>query len=375
MDAAHIYIYGYFNEDLLKSVRAQIAANQAATKFIEHYDSAGGYVEIGKKIKDELIATGKDRIAIAEGKLMSIATIPFLSAPYRKAKKSIGDKKLMIHNPWGKPEGDADKMEMAAKILRDMEDYMSTDYEKATHLSKEEALALMKKETYLSLEKALEIGFIHEVTEEEEFKAVALFNENKNQNNTMTEKRAEELNESLSGLQKLINKMMKAFKPKALVVQDANGTEIDFYELGEEETPAVGDKATIDGSPADGEYTMPEGDVFVFSSGEVSEINPAAESEEEEEESEEIQALKKEKEQLEEEVKNLKASKETLEEENTKLKEDKESFQAMATETETKFKALQEAFTGAGLDVDQPEGKKEEGAGEGKVRQLFKKGA
>ena len=70
-----------------------------------------------------------------------------------------------------------------------------------------------------------------------------------------------------------------------------------------------------------------------------------------------MEVLKTENETLKEEVKNLKAQKETYKTENGKLKKEKEEFQAVATETKKKFKALQEEFTGMGLDIDTPEGK------------------
>ena len=61
----------------------------------------------------------------------------------------------------------------------------------------------------------------------------------------------------------------------ALVLQDANGVEIDFIELAEGDTPEVGAKAEIDGKPAEGEHVSPDGTKWVFEGGELKEIVPA----------------------------------------------------------------------------------------------------
>ena len=45
--------------------------------------------------------------------------------------------------------------------------------------------------------------------------------------------------------------------------------------------PQVGDVATVDGEPAEGDYLMPSGETYVFAAGELTEII-AAEGEEEE---------------------------------------------------------------------------------------------
>jgi hypothetical protein len=57
---------------------------------------------------------------------------------------------------------------------------------------------------------------------------------------------------------------------KNLTLQDANGAELVIET--ENEAPQIGDTATVDGAPANGEYTMPEGNVLVFVEGELTEI-------------------------------------------------------------------------------------------------------
>ena len=96
------------------------------------------------------------------------------------------------------------------------------------------------------------------------------------------------------------------------IVFTADNSELDFYELGEDETPKVkdgetpGDKAKYDGKPAgesnNGEYVMASGETYKFNGEELIEITPK------EEETTKDSNLKAENEALKEEVQNLKTT-------------------------------------------------------------------
>lgn len=64
-------------------------------------------------------------------------------------------------------------------------------------------------------------------------------------------------------------------RAKNKVVLTADQQELDFYELEDDATPQVGDKANFDGQPAEGEFTMANGEVYVFAEGELIEIKEA----------------------------------------------------------------------------------------------------
>ncbi|WP_462250437.1 ATP-dependent Clp protease proteolytic subunit [Ekhidna sp.] len=346
MEVAHIFIKGEINESLYKSIVAQYNVNNDCDEVKCFYDTPGGKVKWGRKIKEFLGSLNKPITAIADGKVMSIATEPFLASDKRLYTQAVGDKDIMIHNPWGDIRGDADKMEMGARMLREIEDEMSDNYASSTQLSKEEALSLMKEETFLSISKALEIGFI-QGEYEQEFQAVAQLDLDNQNTEIMTNEQAVEINEKISGFTKLIKNLMAHFKPNALLVQDANGTEIDFPDLEDDATPSVGDKANVDGESASGEYLLPDGTTYVFTNGELSEIKEPAD-----EPDEDMEALK-------EENQNVKQENETLQAENKQLKEDKETqekkiknFEAQANEMNEKFEALQDSLKGANLDLD-----------------------
>jgi hypothetical protein len=98
----------------------------------------------------------------------------------------------------------------------------------------------------------------------------------------MTEK---EINDKIEEKSNSIFSKIKAlFKKqgliKALVLKTADDKNLDFGEdIQEALQIEVGSTATVDGAPAEGEFTMPDGTIYVFSGGAVTEIKAPAEPE------------------------------------------------------------------------------------------------
>ena len=153
---------------------------------------------------------------------------------------------------------------------------------------------------------------------------------------------------------------MNLVKPKNLIVQDVNGNELDFGEsVQTPEQIAVGATATVGGNPANGDYAMPDGTVYVFENGTLTEIK-APESEED------MDALKTENE-------TLKAENEALKTENNSVKEEYNKFKNDAatkiSEAMAKYNNLVSQYQTLNISPAKPaEGK------EGKeIRKAFKK--
>lgn len=343
MKEAHIYIYGdigywqaadaaEWGEVTLTDVRNQYEAQKNAEKIVVHIHSPGGYVTEGFAIHDYLRSLGKPITTIVEGMCYSIATVIALAGDVRKMTSNSD---FMIHNPWGGASGESDEIQKYADDLRKTEKKAADFYAAKTNITSDEALQLMKAETFMTAEEALSKGFITEIATV--MKAVAKFNPNKNRQmskNNLTKEEAQGM------FSKFEEKMKNLFgnKPKAKLVQDANGTEIDFTELEEDDTPSVGDKATIDGSAAEGEHVMPSGETFVFEGGELTEIKP---SEEEDEENEEVENLKTEVQNLKEQLKTSKAAKKAAE---TKLSENETAIQDLQKEFKKMKKEIGSSF-------------------------------
>lgn len=330
---ANIYIYGvidswqdssssewgYVN---LKNVKEQYEAQKDATEIKVHIHSEGGVVTEGFAIHDYLRSLGKPVTTFIEGSCASIATVIALAGDKRVMTSNAN---FFVHNPWGYAGGDKSEIQKYADELDRLEEQIADFYASKTNITKQQALEYMKAETTFTPEEALEKGFITEV--QAVMRAVALYKpENKSNSNTM----AELSTQDKSFLQKGFDAIMNAIKgdKKNIVLQDANGIEIEFPEIEKGQKIAKGAKAQIEGKAADGEYVMPQGETYVFESGELTEVKEAEEQEDE------LQALKDENEAQAIEIQDLKAK---LEASNTKYVEIEKQVNEFKAQVTSKF--------------------------------------
>lgn len=132
------------------------AVKNGATSLQVFIDSPGGDVDEGDAMYDYLKGLSIPVETIALNECSSIATKVLLAGTTRLVHPNIY---FMIHNPWGGSEGDADDFEKRAKELRDVENKLISDYAKDTGLSKEALKPLMKAETTLTAQQAIQFGF------------------------------------------------------------------------------------------------------------------------------------------------------------------------------------------------------------------------
>lgn len=72
---------------------------------------------------------------------------------------------LMIHNSSTKTEGDYHEMEKTAEMLKTVNEAMSNAYQQKTGMDTSEILELMDKETWLTAQRAYELGFVDEINQ------------------------------------------------------------------------------------------------------------------------------------------------------------------------------------------------------------------
>ena len=105
-------------------------------------------------------------------------------------------------------------------------------------------------------------------------------NRNKQSNNNSNDM-SKDKKGLLADVVKSANKFL-GIGTKNKIVYTATSEELDFYELTDADTPAVGDKATFGGNPAgdsnNGEYVMATGETYKFTGEELTEIIPATEN-------------------------------------------------------------------------------------------------
>lgn len=333
MTEGHIFIYGeiipWQDDDVsswgcvnLKNVVNQISDNKNADKLIIHIHSNGGDVNEGFAIHDALKNSGKEIETITEGLCASIATVIFLAGSIRKMTENS---EFFIHNPWGMAIGDSEEMQSYTDDLKRLEDKIINFYAEKTGQTEESLREDMAKETTYSAVDAKEKGFATEVIKT--IKAVAKYKPIKR------EMENKEVQEKLSFLDSIIAKF-KGEKPKAIILQDADGTEIEFPDVEEGMEPKVGDKGVVDGQPASGEYVMPNGDVFMFEDGIIVSITPSED---------EAEALKEKIIELESQLAEATASKELVENDLIQAKKDFEKktvdFEKQLTEVKAMIKS------------------------------------
>lgn len=224
-------------------------------------NSFGGSLIEGLSMYDMLVANDNEMGVI--GICASAATLPLLACSNRWGTPNS---KYLIHNPAAGIEGDALALAKAAIELKDFENQTIDIYSKHLSISKEEIAEMMNKDSLLTAQQALEIGLINEIKDYRvtpEMKSLIL------KSNIKMEKQKDIM--KFEGLIKEIKNLF--FKDvKMVMIAAADGTQLEFSVENVEEV-IVGVTATVDGSPAEGEYLMPDGRVFVFAAGELTAIN------------------------------------------------------------------------------------------------------
>ncbi len=111
---------------------------------------------------------------------------------------------LMIHNPWTIEIGDHNDMNETGQTLESIRDTLIDLYRSKTGMSEDELKALCDKNTFLSSQKALELGFADEVIENyPSQKFVAFYSDVlDNDNNLISE--SEDLLERISDLEEIV---------------------------------------------------------------------------------------------------------------------------------------------------------------------------
>jgi ATP-dependent Clp protease protease subunit len=253
----------------LIDVISQVQRQKEAEAFFVYIDSPGGGVDDGDSIYSYLKSLPQRITTVGFGRVASIATKVMLAGEERIMIS--GQSGFMIHNPWVKDViGDADELMNVSEEIRKEEEKLITFYSESTGISKEGLSALMKYETDMPPERALELGFITKVIRQDEaqglgmvlpgqlanVKALAFTKEKKDT------KMSKEISEKLDKVLTFLNlKKEEKPTPKALVLSDSNGAALNILKADGTEVeglPAAGDMVTIDGQPANGTFIIPD---------------------------------------------------------------------------------------------------------------------
>lgn len=315
-----IYINGRITKETYKKFSNQLSeiVREDTSNIYVHINSIGGSVQYGEKIYNLLMDIKELGIHVTTMayKAQSIASIIMTAGDTRIVIDELPEPVLM-HFPYTKVEGDSKKMRTTAIQLESINNRFIETYGRVLTIDDKQIEVLLTQDKPMTAQKALEIGLATEI--QQPLEAVAeytLKNENKM---TKTNKLVSALKEALG----LGNEIVAEYK-----ILTADGTEIVFPETDDE--PKVGDK--VDSETKDGEYLMPNEDIWVIKDGKLDEIIVKEEEileETEAEVTEEVELTVEEEAEIDEIAELLKGFKEQLDaqaEEIKKLKEEVEKL-------------------------------------------------
>jgi ATP-dependent Clp protease protease subunit len=151
------WFYDWFDEDSTCPKDVSKVLNEADGEEIEVYiNSPGGIIEAGSEIYTALREyKGEIKIKIV-GQACSAASIIAMAGYCEMSPTAL----MMVHCVSSGVRGNHSDMEHMAEVLRTADDALSNAYIQKTGMSKDEVLAMMEAETWLTAEQAKEKGLV-----------------------------------------------------------------------------------------------------------------------------------------------------------------------------------------------------------------------
>ena len=264
---ARINLYGEITENTSTRFSEFLAGLADGESAEIHINCVGGLCTEGWAIYDMLRTSGRDITTRIEGQCSSMASVVLLAAP-KERRLATKNSTLLIHNPYA-PIVEADYMD--ADKLREVTEQMAIKqadlererntmldcYVERTGSDRDELRELMSKNTYISADEAMRLGFVGAIIEPNTAKK----NENKMNKNF--------IQKLLANIGKCVESMCANI---GMVLTDVTGAELTIER--EEGEPQVGDTAHPDGT-----YTLENGNVIVVADGVITSITGPVEEE------------------------------------------------------------------------------------------------
>lgn len=264
----------------LLTVAQQVNKLGAFTSLKVHIrNNIGGVLDDALDIYNYLIELKKERgitiTTVGEKLVASAATVIYMAGDKRILMGPTCD--FMIHMPWGGIEGTSSDIEGYLDYMKKLDKQILDFYKDTVGISEAVISPLLLKETWLSPLEAYNLGFATEKPINVKLSADRSKHKIKNVLK-MKDKKQEaaglfaKIRAMLSGKAKPTEadkkkraeeakaaKLKKEQAAKGLVTYTAaDGSELEFSELEEGQTPSEGDLVTIAGADADGEFVLPQ---------------------------------------------------------------------------------------------------------------------
>lgn len=163
-------IYDYYGIDCITPKKTAVALAELADGDTLHIklNSCGGHVMAGQEIY--ALLRDRDDVDIeVESLAASAASVIAMAAPCKMLPTAL----LMVHRAWMSSGGNKNDLERDARALSAVDEALSAAYCEKSGMSKEDAIALMDAETWLTAERALELKLIDGISERQSSKAAA----------------------------------------------------------------------------------------------------------------------------------------------------------------------------------------------------------
>lgn len=157
----YAWIYDFFEWDYTSPDKIIKAINEANGAEINvKINSSGGDVFVASEIYTEL----RDYKGNVNVKIVGIAAsaASVIAMAGRKIMMSP-TAQIMVHNVSSSASGDYREMDHMSEVLKNANDTIANAYMCKSGMSRKEALELMNNETYLSAQKAKQLGLIDEI--------------------------------------------------------------------------------------------------------------------------------------------------------------------------------------------------------------------
>ena len=165
------WIYEWFGIEATSPQKVNDALEKANGEDIEvEINSGGGSVFAGSEIYTALKSYKGNVIVKIVGLAASAASVIAMAGNKVMMSPTA---QIMIHNVSSRAEGDYRDMEHTAEVLRNANNTIANAYRIKTGKTQEELLALMDKETWMTADKAKELGFVDEIMFENDSQLVA----------------------------------------------------------------------------------------------------------------------------------------------------------------------------------------------------------
>lgn len=160
------WYYDWFGEDSTcpADLKKIMDIFQPGDELEVYINSPGGVIDVGSEIYTMLRSHAEETKIYITGEACSAASIVAMAAHCEMSPTAL----LMVHCVSSGASGNHNAMEKAAEILRTADEALCNAYIAKAGMAKEEALAMMEHETWLTAQQALDRGLIDKVMFEDD---------------------------------------------------------------------------------------------------------------------------------------------------------------------------------------------------------------